>query len=661
MMAKSWIRRWLPLAGTILLGAVLGTGVALYFVLMHDLPEIQGLETRKPQAITRLYSADRVVLDEWYHERRDPVSLAVIPKAIQQGFIATEDQSFYSHSGVDIKGLTRALIHNIRAGRAKEGASTITQQVAKNYFLSPEKTLTRKLKEAVLAIQLERRYTKDEILELYLNKIPFGSGAYGVQEAGRRFFGKELDELTLAECALIAGMPKAPSRYSPLVNKDRAKWRRDVVLRQMKEVGCISPQEYEAALSEPVITAALGARKSKAPYFTAMLRQQLEEALGDHILYQEGVEVHTTLNYRLQEFAEKAVTKGVEAVIQREGLEPGSVNGALVCLDVKTGEILAHVGGVDFYSNQYDRATMAKRQPGSSFKPFVFAAALEQGLTQSTMVLDEAVVFPQSRESSEWKPENYSGNFQGEISFRRALAYSRNIPAARLIYSLSPTRVIETARNMGIQSDLKPYLSLALGSSELTLMELTGAYAAFPNGGKWNQPNAVVEVTDRSGQVIFRPRHEKKVSLTEQEAAVMVDMLEAVVKEGSGKQAQKLPGPIAGKTGTTSQCKDALFLGFSAEFATGVWVGRDDNQSMGKVETGARAALPIWVDYMEKTLKDRSVVYFPQPNGVVSVFVDPVNGRATPAGQGVRALFIGGTEPRHGAPEAWLPEKLMEN
>ena len=660
-MAKSRMKRWLPLAGTILLGMIMGAGIALYFGLMHDLPEIQGLESDKPLCITRIYSADGVVLDEWYQERRDPVPLASIPKAILQAVIATEDRGFYGHFGVDVKGLMRAMARNIMARRFKEGASTITQQAAKNHFLSPEKTLTRKMKEAILALQLERRYTKDEILELYLNKIPFGSGAFGVQEAGRRFFGKELNELTLAECALIAGMPKAPSAYSPLVNKEKAKWRRNVVLKQMREVGCISAEECEAAISEPVITAPHRSGKDKAPYFTAMLRKQLEPELGENLIYKGGLEIHTSLNYRFQQFAEEALKKGVEEVCKREGFLSGDVNGALICLDVKTGEILAQVGGVDYYSSQYDRASMAKRQPGSSFKPFVIAAGLEQGLTQSTLVLDEEVVFPKSRETGEWKPENYSGNFQGEICFRRALAYSRNIPAARLIYALSPTRVIEKARSMGIQSDLKPYLSLALGSSEVTLLEMTAAYAAFANSGKWNEPHAVVEVSDRAGQLVLRPRHEKKAALSEQDAAVMVDMLEAVIKEGSGKSAQRLPGPIGGKTGTSSQCKDALFIGFSPEFAAGVWIGRDDGKPIGNTETGSQAALPIWVNFMEKVLQDRSIVYFPRPNGVISIFIDPVSGKPALPGHGVQALFIEGTEPLSGAPEAWLPEKFLEN
>ncbi|WP_051327097.1 penicillin-binding protein 1A [Desulfatibacillum aliphaticivorans] len=659
-MAKSRIKKWLPLALTILLGAIAGSGIALYFGLMHDLPEIQDLQSNKPLSITRVYSSDGVVLDQWYQERRDPAPLETIPIAIRQAIIATEDRNFYDHFGVDVKGLMRAVFRNIKALRAREGASTITQQTAKNHFLSPEKTLTRKLKEAVLALQLERRYTKDEILELYLNKIPFGSGAFGVQEAGRRFFGKELDELTLAECALIAGMPKAPSAYSPLANKEKAKWRRNVVLKQMLDVGDITQEQYEQAVSEPVVAASRSG-KDKAPYFTAQLRKQLGEELGESLLYQGGLEIHTSLNYRLQKFAEQAVRKGVEVVQEREGLAPGEVNAGLICLNVKTGEILAHVGGVDFGDSQYDRAVMAKRQPGSSFKPFVIAAGLEEGLTQSTLVMDEEVVFPKSRETAEWKPENYSGNFQGEICFRRALAYSRNIPAARLIYALSPTRVIEKAKSLGIHSELKPYLSLSLGSSEVTLLELTAAYAAFANGGKWNEPNSVLEAIDRSGQVIYRPRHEQKIAVAEQDAAVIVDMLEAVVKEGSGKAAQVVPGPVAGKTGTSSQCKDALFIGFTPEFATGVWVGRDDGASIGRTETGSQAALPIWVDFMKNAMKDRSVVYFPRPDGVISVFIDPVSGKPTSPGHGVQALFIKGTEPRKGAPEPRLPEKFLEN
>ncbi len=646
------------------LGVLAGSGTGLYFALMHDLPEIQGLEALRAPAITRIYSSDGVVLAEWFSQRRDPVPLSTIPEYLKKAIIATEDQAFYSHSGVVLKGLMRAVVHNVRAGRFKEGASTITQQLAKTLFLSPEKTLTRKLKEAVLATQLERRYTKDEILERYLNHIYFGSGAYGVSFAARKFFGKRLDELTLDECALIAGAPKSPSNYSPLINPERAIWRRNVVLNQMGALGFISQEDLKKAVETPIVTAppAKGGQSGiKAPYFVETVRRVLEDALGDHVLYKEGIEVHTSLNYELQKQAELAVISGVEKIIKREGLESGGINGALVCIDATSGEILTLVGGTDYGRSAFDRATMAHRQPGSAFKPFVFACAIEQGMNQSTIVADEPVVFPGPTRKTDWRPENYSGDYLGDMSFRKALAYSRNIPAAKLINVLSPSRVVELAKDLGIRSYLNPYLSLALGSSEVTLLELTGAYAAFPNNGEWIEPHGIIEVVDRNGRVIHQPRPQKRVALTEQCAAVIVNMLEAVVQEGSGKRARTLSGPVAGKTGTTTKCKDALFLGFSPNLAAGVWVGRDDGSSMGKNETGSWAALPIWVDFMKHALKNRPLEYFPIPDGVITVSVDPAKGHAVDDGKGVQALFIKGTEPGRGKPKVRLSEILLEN
>lgn len=642
-------------------GVAAGTTVGLYFAFAHDLPEIQGLETHKPSAITKIISADNKVLAEWFSQRRDPVPLSAMPEYLKKAIIATEDQAFYSHSGVAPKGLARAVIKNIRAGRFKEGASTITQQLAKTLFLSPEKTLSRKIKEAVLAIQLERRYTKNEILELYLNQIYFGSGAYGVSSAAKKFFNKDLGELNLGECALIAGMPKAPSRYSPLVNLKLATWRRDVVLSQLAQVGWISRAQYAQTVNAPVITAKQGVSEAPAPYFVEMVRRVLEDALGDQVLYGQGVVVHTSLNYDMQKQARQALVRGVARISKRQGFKAGQLNGALVCMDPATGQIFALVGGTDFSKSRFDRATMAQRQPGSAFKPFVYACAVEQGLDQSTLILDEPVVFPGPARDKGWSPENYSNNYLGEISFRKALACSQNIPAARLIHALSPARMVGFAQALGITSEMKPYLSLALGSFEVTLLELTSAYAAFVNNGEWIEPHSILKVLDRNGRVIFKSRPQKRAGMSEQGAAVIVNMLEAVIKEGTGKKAKILPGQVAGKTGTTTKCKDALFVGFSPSLAAGVWVGRDDNLSMGKYETGSSAALPIWVEFMSYALKDRPLEYFPVPDGVVAISVDPVSGRVAEPGRGTMALFIKGTEPEKGKPLKRLLDKFPED
>ncbi|MFP4475073.1 MAG: penicillin-binding protein 1A [Desulfatibacillaceae bacterium] len=637
-------RRIFPIVVVVLAALAAGAGVGAFFGLAHDLPQIRNLEEWKPSAITRVLSADGVTLAEWYAERREPVPLKDIPEPLIQGLLATEDRSFYSHMGVDLKGLARAVVNNVKSWGFREGASTITQQLAKNLFLTPEKTLKRKFREAILALQLERRYTKDEILEIYLNTVYFGSGAYGVRVAADAFFGKELDELTVGECALIAGMPKSPSRYSPLVSAQRARKRRDLVLSQMLAVGAIRQEEYTQSVGQPVVTARGGRNHTSAPYFVAHVRGILEEAYGDKVLNQQGLTVYTTLRYDMQRKAETALTEGLDRLGERihgSSYRPGLIEGAVVSLDTISGEILAMVGGHDYHDTPFNRATMARRQPGSAFKPIVYAFAVEQGASQADLVLDAPVAFPSGRPGVEWRPRNYSRTYEGEISMRRALAKSRNIPAVRLINSLSPSRVVDFAQQLGIRSDLAPNLSLALGTSEVTLLELTSAYAVFPSRGVWSEPRAILEVVDRNGRRMPLPRPHRRVVMSEAGAAIMCDMLQGVVGEGTGRQAKAIGRPLGGKTGTTNDCKDALFVGFSPDVATGVWVGRDSSLPIGPRETGGRAALPIWVDFMAAALEDRPVKTFDIPRDMVTVRIDPRLGR--PLGEdredGVRAVF----------------------
>jgi penicillin-binding protein 1A len=648
-------RRILPLVLVVLFAAMAGGGAGAFVALSHDLPQIQNLEGWRPPVVTRVYAGDGTVLGEWFAERREPVPLKDIPAPLVQGLLATEDRAFFSHVGVDVRGVARAVYHNLVSGGLKEGASTITQQLAKNLFLTPEKTLKRKLREAALSLQLERRYTKEEILEIYLNTVYFGSGAYGVRVAADVFFGKTLDQLSISECALIAGMPKAPSRFSPLVNMDAARIRRNLVLWQMADMGVISQAVYQAAAKEPIVTAPKEPGQTLAPYFVAHVRGVLEENFGDHSLNEEGLSVRTTLDLGLQQKAEAALVTGLEALGKRldgKKYEPGKVEGALVCLDVKTGDILAMAGGHDYTATPFNRATQARRQPGSSFKPLVYALAVEKGATQSDLILDAPVSYPSGKPGKLWTPQNYTRDFEGEISIRRALSQSRNIPTIKLVRKLSPERIVEFAHRMGIGSTLGPNLSLALGTSEVTLLEMVSAYAAFPGNGVWHEPRAVREVLDRNSRPLALPRQERRAVMSESAAAVMVNLLEAVVLEGTGKSAASLGRPVAGKTGTTNDCKDAWFVGFTPSLAVGVWVGRDDGTPLGAKETGGRAALPVWKDFMEKALEGAPPEPFTLPPDTVAVRVDPRYGTpvAADSGRGVLAVYRKGTEPAGARP-----------
>jgi len=635
-----------------LLGGI-ATGIltGAFLAFTHDLPQIQALESFRPHTVTRIYSANKVLLDELYLEKRDPVPLQQIPRYLKAALVATEDRKFFTHSGVDIKGIARAIVKDIRAGKFVEGASTITQQLAKTLFLTPRKTIVRKIKEAILAFQLERRYTKDEILELYLNQVYFGSGAYGVASAASLFFGKSVQDLTLAECALIAGMPKSPSRYSPLVNQELALKRRNMVLGQMRDTGIITANDYEQAAKEALDIDNARKKSTRAPYFIEYVKKILEDTLSASTLYKGGLSIYTTLDYRLQQAAEKAVADGLQSLqarMEKNNLNAGDAQAALVSMGVKSGDILAMVGGKNFDESFFNRATSARRQPGSAFKPVVYAYAIEQGFAQNRMLLDAPIVFKGADSGQDWKPQNFSETYLGEITMRKALAISQNIPAVRLIQILGPNSVSRFAHRLGIESNLGSDLSLALGTSEVTLLNLTSAYAVFARGGKWIAPYGVMEVTDHRGRVIWSAKFQKRLVMTREGAAIITNMLESVISEGTGRKARILRGPLAGKTGTTNDYHDALFVGYSPAVAAGVWVGLDLGGTMGDKETGSRAALPIWMDFMETALADGPHQYFDLPDNVTQVQMEPNTGR--PASEGsqsaVTAIFKKGTEPR---------------
>jgi penicillin-binding protein 1A len=634
----------------LILGVSFGSLVGFFIALTRDLPEIRNLESFKPSSITRIYSADGVLLTEFFLEKRDPVPIKIIPDLLKKALIVTEDRSFYTHSGIDLKGIFRAVFRDIKAGRFVEGASTITQQLAKTLFLQPRKTLLRKAKEAFLSFQIERRYTKDEILGLYLNQVYFGSGAYGVESAARIYFGKSVSDLNLPECALLAGLPRSPSRYSPLVDPELAIKRRNVVLKQLKDTGVITQSVYDIAKEAPLNLTNQNKTSVKAPYFVEYVKKFLEDTIGSSRLYKEGLRVVTTLNFNLQQMAELAVNKGLSDLdkrMKRHGIKHPDPQCALISLDVASGGILAMVGGRDFSKSAFNRATDARRQPGSAFKPIVYAYAIEQGFAQNKIILDAPVAFNIDNRETYWQPKDFSGTYEGEMTLRKALALSKNIPAVRLIEMIGPSSVAGFAHTLGIESPLSQNLSLALGTSDVTLMNLTAAYSVFPDKGKFVEPYGIAEVVDKAGRLVWRAKPEERMVMSRATAAIMTDMLRSVIQDGTGRKATCIQRPIAGKTGTTDAFKDALFIGFSPSITTGVWVGQDAFTTLGSGETGARAALPIWIDFMTGALNDNPLQYFDMPDDVVVARIDPSTGRLATDDdpQAVKALFKKGTEP----------------
>jgi penicillin-binding protein 1A len=616
---------WAAAIAGLLCGITSGTLLAL----TRDLPQIQSLEDFRPSSVTRVYSMDQVLLAELFVEKRDPVSMRQIPDYLITALLTTEDRRFYAHSGMDIKGLLRAALKNLHKGRYAEGASTLTQQLAKTLFLTPRKTLVRKLREAMLALQLERRYTKDEILTLYLNQIYLGSGAYGVAAAARTYFGKEIQELSLSQCALIAGLPRAPSRYSPQINPDLACQRRNTVLAQMRATGAIDEAHYQQARKEPIMPALQENANNKAPYFLDHIKEALENTLGASRLYKGGLTVRTTLSYELQQSAEAGILSGLaqlEARMTSHQMAAPQPQAALVALNVTTGGIVAMVGGRDLHHSGYNRSTIAKRQPGSAFKPIVYALAIQRGFDQHHTLLDAPVVFQSGSRGQDWQPENFSQTYDGEITLRWALVHSKNIPAVRLMEKLGPSSVSQFGHTLGVRSDLQANLSLALGTSEVNLLELTSAYAVFANHGKYIQPFGVTQVVDDTGSVLWQAKPEQHIAMSRSSAAIVTDMLAAVIQEGTGQRARALPGPVAGKTGTTNDTRDALFIGYSPMIAAGVWVGNDDATTLGSGETGARAALPIWIAFMEQAISQKTQHYFDIPDDVHQIHIHPRTG-----------------------------------
>ncbi len=445
-------------------------------------------------------------------------------------------------------------------------------------------------------------------------------------------------------------MPKSPSRYSPLVNPDLAVKRRNTVLQQMHDTGIISDAVYRQAKNEALDTDSRRSGPLQAPYFVEYIKSTLEDELGSTRLYKSGLSIYTTLNFQLQQAAEKAMADGLAALtgrMQQAQIDDAGTQAALISIDLTTGGILAMVGGENFSTSRFNRATMALRQPGSAFKPFVYAYAIEQGLAQNKTILDAPVVYRGAQDGQDWKPQNFSIGYKGEMTLRHALAISQNIPAVRLLQSLGPLSVAQFAHQLGIKSPLTSNLSLALGTSEVTLLELTAAYAVFPNKGERIEPYGILEVSDRQGRIIWRTKPQKRLVMSRSTAAIVTNMLEGVINEGTGRRAQVLGKAVAGKTGTSNDYKDALFVGFSPRIIAGVWVGRDRGGSLGDRETGARAALPIWTDFMQVALQNEPHLYFDIPDDVRPIRIDPLTGlpQTDDSKASVVALFKKGSEP----------------
>jgi penicillin-binding protein 1A len=639
----------LLLALFLTLTAILIGGAAGFVVFsMWDLPEVQTLEEYRPSITSRVYSDTNKLLAEFFLENRTPVALENVPEMLIKALIATEDARFYSHHGLDVFGIARALYRNIRAGKVLEGGSTLTQQLAKVLFLTPERSYARKLKEMILALRIEQRYTKREILSLYLNQIYFGNGAYGVEAAARIYFGKAAKDLTIEECALLAGLPRSPKYYSPFKSPVSALGRRAYVLNRMAGAGIITRAQAEDAKRTPFPVQTPIKSGGPAPYFVEYVRQKVEERFGSSILYTGGLNIYTSISDELQQYAEEAVAAGlakIEARHPKKVKEP--LQAALIAIEPLTGHIRAMVGGRDYSLSQFNRSWQAFRQPGSAFKPIIFATAINRGFGASDILDDSPLTIKVDRNKN-WTPENFTRTYQGPVTLSKALTQSLNIPTVRLLDKIGVDEAIQYAKKIGIKSALAPYLSLALGSSDVTLLELTSAYAVFADHGIRISPASILSISDNTGRVLYVNDALPIQVISPETAYLITSLLRGVVARGTGWQVRDLGRPVAGKTGTTNDYRDAWFIGYTPGLVAGVWVGYDDHSSIGPKETGARAALPLWLEFMKKAHAGRDPEDFPVPEGIIFKQVEPQTGLlcGDNCKSSIREAYLPGTEPR---------------
>lgn len=743
---------------------ILAGGIGVYFWAVKDLPEIKTITDYNPPLTTTVFAGDGQVLGYLARENRFLYPVSKLPDCVPQAFLAAEDDSFYEHPGIDLLGIFRAAVKNFMAGDIVQGGSTITQQVIKSLLLTPEKSYKRKLKEAILAYRLENNLDKDEILTIYLNQIYFGHSAYGIEAAARTYFAKHASQLDLAEAALLAALPKAPSSYDPYKNSGKAKIRQIGILKHMLELDWIEAGEYGEALDQTLEYKSMPdpSWKTGASYLEEV-RRWLIKRFGEEATYRGGLNVYTSVDLSHQQAAEASVKRGLEASSKRRGwqgplrnisreqyaafskpappettpLEPGDwarvlvtqvskqgarvlfqgqrgwidvssmgwcrepdpakapeevrdikdaqkvltegdvvwaslsrkqeparngqsfdleqkpvVEGALVSMNPNNGDVLAMVGGYSFQQSQYNRATQAKRQTGSAFKPIVYSAALDNGFTPASILLDAPIVYTDKSSRTTWKPENYEQTSFGPTLLRTALVRSRNLVTVRVARAIGIDSVIGRAKKLGLQAEFPRNLSVSLGSASVSLLNLCQAYSVFPRGGSTVLPRLVREVKDAWGEELYSAEVKTDRAISQQTAFIITNLLQEVVQHGTGWRVKALGRPVAGKTGTTDEQKDAWFMGFTPYLLTGVFVGFDEPKPMGKYETGSRAAAPIWLGYRQAVEANYPVQDFQRPPGVVMAGIDVKNGLL--AGQGTKKSytlpFKAGTQPTRISP-----------
>jgi penicillin-binding protein 1A len=618
------------MAVLIMLAAVGGT--AAYYVMTLDLPGIDALKDYRPSIASRVFDENNELIDEFFLEDRKLVKISEVPLIARYAFVAAEDSRFYHHQGVDLRSVFRAFFKNMEAGKIVQGGSTITQQVAKLMYLTPERKYIRKLKEAILSYRIDRYLTKDEILNLYLNQIYLGHGTYGIESASIGYFGKSAKDLTLPEAALLAGLPKAPTTYSPFLYLDRAKQRQVYVLTRMMEEKFITKEQMDQAIAAPLKLRPMKPKDKVAAYFVEHVRRYVQEKYGADVLYKEGLSIYTTMNLSAQKAARDALLRGLAEMEERQKYKKGLVQGALYCMDVKTGAIRALVGGRDFNKSEFNRAIQSRRQPGSAFKPLIYTAAFDKGMNPATRFVDSPIVFDDpSQEDGLWKPKNFDGKFLGPITLRTALVQSRNVVTVKILEDIGIDYATSYIVNMGIESPLARNLSIALGSSGVTLQELVRAYGVLANSGKKVTPYFIRKIVDRTGNVFEETKVQEEQVIDPRIAFMTTYVMQDVVESGTGRRVKSIGRPVAGKTGTTNDTRDAWFIGFTPSLITGVWIGFDQERNMGQQEVGGRAAAPIWLYFMEKALQGKPTEAFPVPGGIIFTKVDHKTGAVTQA------------------------------
>jgi penicillin-binding protein 1A len=745
------MRTKLIIAGIVV---ILGSMVGAYIALAMGIPSVEELKKQDTEAGAKIYADDDTLIGEIKLQKGIYVPLSKMPDSLKNAIIAVEDSRFWQHSGIDYIGISRALFKDVLHLSLREGGSTITQQLAKIVFLSSEKTIIRKVKEAQLALRIEKELSKKEILELYLNRAFFGHGAYGAEMAARTYFGKSVGQINLAESAMLAGLVKAPNSYSPFNDLVKAKERQSVVLLRMVEEGYLKPAQAESIKKQPLLLSQTRSTSEAYNYFVDYIRQYLVAKYGEEKVYKGGLRVHTTLDKNAQIQAQKALQEGLREVDKRRGwrgpiarrenvketntekisfsasvgdisrgvvmsvspkeaiiryrgvngkllpadavwagtslekpkarpktlknfnltdiLKKGDViyvkvkaisgknialsleqepeiEGAVAAVEPSTGFVRALIGGFNYTKSDYNRAVMSQRQPGSAFKPIIYAAALERGYTPATIVIDEPVSYTKGAGGEEWKPENYDRKYLGPTRLREGLAFSRNVMTVKLVDFIGVDKVIDLARNLGIQGNMERNLSIALGSTGATSLDLTAAFAVFANGGVKMKTTTVKFITDSRGEVIESSQPESTQVLSATSAFLITSMMEDVIRYGTGQRAN-IGRPAAGKTGTSNDYKDAWFVGFTPDLAAGVWIGFDDmRRSLGHGEVGGRAAAPVWQHFMVNTLGGRHAAGFSQPAGISRARIDKATGQLAdplaPESSTIMEYFRDGTVP----------------